>query len=121
MGPEELMIADRDYVRLVPLAGEGALADELERATVIPLERMPQEVVRMHSRVTYDIEGSTALRQVQLVYPDEADPAAGKVSVLAPVGAALLGLQEGQTIDWPFFPDGRLRRLRVVRAEPPTA
>lgn len=119
MGFEELVIADCDYVRLVSLAGDSALAEELERATVLPLERMPEGVVRMHSRVTYSIEGTAAERQVQLVYPDEADPAAGKVSVLAPVGAGLLGLQEGQTIDWPFFPDGNMRRLRVVRAEAP--
>lgn len=119
MESTELMIADRDYARLASLARDGALAEELGRATVVPLERMPSNVVRVHSRVTYHIEGSDEGREVELVFPDEADLAAGKVSVLAPVGAALLGLQEGQSIDWAFFPDGHARRLRVVRTLAP--
>jgi regulator of nucleoside diphosphate kinase len=113
MAEEELVIADVDYVRLAPLAGNLALAEELSRATVVPLERMPRNVVRMHSRVTYLDERSGERREVELVFPDEADLASGKVSVLAPVGSALLGLQAGQSIDWPF-PDGGMRRLRVA-------
>lgn len=119
MDDNELTIAERDYARLAALAGHGALADELSRANVVPMERMPPNVVRIHSRVTYAVEGLDEGREVELVFPDEADAAAGKVSVLAPVGAALLGLQEGQTIDWAHFPDGSTRRLRVVRTLPP--
>jgi regulator of nucleoside diphosphate kinase len=48
-----------------------------------------------------------------LVYPFEADASAGRISVLAPVGTALLGLVVGQTIEWPM-PSGQSRRLRVV-------
>ena len=119
MRNDELLIADRDYARLAALARGDALADELGRATVLPLARMPANVVRMHSRVTYQIDGAGDSREVELVFPEEADAAAGKVSVLAPVGAALLGLEEGQSIDWAFFPDGNVRRLRVLRTEAP--
>lgn len=57
---------------------------------------------------------------MQLVYPEEADAAAGRISVLAPVGSALLGLSVGQSIDWPFT-GGVIRRLRVeyIVAQPP--
>jgi len=112
MKNEDLLIADLDYARLAPLAAHKALGEELSRATVLPAARMPGNVVRMHSRVTYLDERSGERREVELVFPEEADLASGKVSVLAPVGSALLGLEEGQTIEWPF-PDGQVRRLRV--------
>lgn len=119
MRNDELVIAEIDHARLVSLAHGSALADELSRALVLPLAQMPANVVRMHSRVTYAIDGAGKPQEVVLVYPDEADLAAGKVSVLAPVGSALLGLEEGQEIDWSFFPDGNPRRLRVLKTEPP--
>lgn len=119
MTENELVIAAQDYAQLARLARNGVLSEELQRATVVPLERMPQNIVRMHSRVTYAIDGVKGEHEVQLVFPDEADASAGKVSVLAPVGAALLGLEEGQSIDWAFFPDGNVRCLRVIRTQPP--
>jgi len=118
MRNEELPIVDRDYARLVLLAGSKSLAEELSRATVISTERMPTNVVRMHSRITYLDERSGERREVELVFPEEADMASGKVSVLAPVGTALLGLEEGQSIEW-LFPDGHVRRLRVERTLAP--
>jgi regulator of nucleoside diphosphate kinase len=114
----DLKITTGDYARLVALGGDAPLAEELSRAAVVPEERMPRNVVRMHSRVTYLDEGLGKRREVQLVYPEEADLASGKISVLAPVGSALLGLAEGQSIDW-RFPRGDSRRLRVERAVPP--
>lgn len=52
-------------------------------------------------------------REIELVYPDEADPARGRISVLTPVGSALLGLRVGQEIPWDF-PDGAVHRLKVA-------
>lgn len=118
MKNDELMIVDRDYARLSTLESAGVLAEELGRATVVPVERVPDDVVRMHSVVTYEVEGMGERREVQLVFPEESDPSSGKVSVLAPVGVALLGLRAGQSIDWPF-PDGRVRRLCVERTAAP--
>ena len=118
MQNKELLIVDQDFARLAPLACDKTLAEELDRATVVPVERMPGNVVRMHSRVTYLDEYSGERREAELVFPDEADLARGKISVLAPVGSALLGLQEGQTIEW-LFPDGHVRCLLVERAWAP--
>lgn len=118
MDNNELTIGSGDYVRLMALGTAAPLANELSRAAVVPEERMPANVVRMHSRVTYLDENSGRRREVELVYPQEADPTRGKISVLAPVGSALLGLAEGQSIEW-SFPGGGLRRLRVERTVPP--
>jgi regulator of nucleoside diphosphate kinase len=112
MNEGSLIITDRDFLRVKALRPEGQLATELEDAIVVPADRLPCNVVTMHSRVRYVDETTGARREIQIVYPEQADPAEGRVSVLAPVGAALLGLAVGQTIEWPF-PDGRLRRLRV--------
>jgi len=68
----------------------------------------------MHSRVLYVDENSGIRREIELVYPDEANPAAGQISVLAPVGSALLGLTVGRSIDW-AYPDGNIHRLRIER------
>ena len=80
---------------------------------MLPASDVPEDVVTMHSQVSYIDETTGERRRVTLVYPDEADVPAGRVSVLAPVGAALLGLSTGQTIEWEF-PKGAHRRLRVL-------
>lgn len=111
---QELIVPLGDYVRLRELAGEHELAEELERAIVVSADRIPKNVVTMHSRLIYSDETAGTKREVQLVYPGEANPLAGMVSVLAPVGCALLGLTAGQSIDWEF-PEGKIHRLRVER------
>ncbi|MGH8226301.1 MAG: nucleoside diphosphate kinase regulator [Steroidobacteraceae bacterium] len=91
-----------------------ALADELDRARIVSPESIAGNVVTMNSRVVFEDESTGETREVSLVYPQDSDPAQGRLSVLAPVGTALLGLSAGQTIDWPL-PQGELRRYRVVR------
>ena len=90
-----------------------ALAAELGRANVVEPEDMPADVVTMNSRVTCvaDVGGET--HRLTLVYPPDADVDRHRVSVLAPVGTALLGLSVGQSIDW-NAPGGRSLRLRVT-------
>lgn len=89
-----------------------ALASELARAEVVEPTAMPANVVTMNSRVTFEDEATGDATTVTLVYPSAAG-VAGTVSILAPVGSALLGLAKGQHIDWPT-PDGHERRLRVL-------
>lgn len=113
-GQEDLFVSQNDFVRLQKLVGDHPLAEELDRAIVVPSDRIPKNIVTMHSRLIYLDERTGATREVELVYPDEAAPMAGKVSVLAPVGSALLGLSVGQSIDWEF-PNGEVHRLRVER------
>lgn len=90
-----------------------ALAEELNRATVLAPDQIPEGIVMMHSRVECE-DGVTGEKHVlTLVFPREADVDQGKVSVLAPVGSALLGLSVGQSIDWDA-PGGRRLKLRVT-------
>jgi regulator of nucleoside diphosphate kinase len=90
-----------------------ALEDEIETAEVVERSQIPADVVTMNSRIRFVDEESGDETEVTLVYPSEADASAGRVSVLAPVGTALLGLSVGQSIEWPM-PTGHSRRLRVV-------
>ena len=90
-----------------------ALSQELERAQVLPPEEIPAGIVTMHSRVECVDELHDEKHSLTLVYPQEADFDKGHVSVLAPVGSALLGLSVGQSIDW-TAPGGRQLRLRVT-------
>jgi regulator of nucleoside diphosphate kinase len=87
------------------------LEQELQRAKALPPERMPEGVVAMNSTVVFEDEETGHRRTVTLSYPADAK-GDGKVSVLAPVGSALLGLSVGQSIEWPA--PGGTRRLRIV-------
>ena len=67
----------------------------------------------MGSKVEFLDEETGEQHQVELVFPKDADMAANRVSVLTPIGAGLIGLSRGSTIDWPNR-QGALRRLRIV-------
>jgi regulator of nucleoside diphosphate kinase len=110
---ENLIISDKDFVRLSKLDNNGLLGYELSRAVVVPADQVPPNVVRMNSRVVYLDESNGISREVELVFPEDVDLDCGKISVLSPVGTALLGLEEGQIIDW-SFPNDPSRRLRVM-------
>jgi regulator of nucleoside diphosphate kinase len=86
------------------------LDQELERAEVV--EQMPPGVVTMNSTVVFEEEETGTRREIKLCYPQEARAEVGCISVLAPIGSALLGLSEGQRLEWEV-PGGR-RRLRIV-------
>lgn len=89
------------------------LEEELGRAVVVPPEKIPANVVTMNSKVRFRNEVTGEESEVTLVYPQEANVNEGKVSVLAPVGSALLGLSVGETIDWEM-PNGKVRRFKIV-------
>jgi len=91
------------------------LAREVARANVVPSGVVPAGLVTMGSKVEFRDDSTGQARTVTLVYPDEADLAAGKLSVLSPVGAALIGLSVGQSIEWQT-PSGGWRSLTVLRA-----
>ncbi|TBU95761.1 nucleoside diphosphate kinase regulator [Stutzerimonas kirkiae] len=92
-----------------------ALEQELSRAQVVQRSEMPAGVVTMNSRVHCRDEGSGKDYHLTLVYPQQAGKD-GTVSVLAPVGTALLGLSVGQHIDWPT-PAGKVIRLALLAVE----
>lgn len=89
------------------------LEGELARAVVVPRGEIPRDAVTMNSRVVFENETTGERREVTLVYPREADIDAGKISILVPVGTALLGLRVGQSIDWEL-PSGEKHRYRVI-------
>lgn len=76
------------------------LAEELDRATVVAPEKIARGVVTMYSTVAFRDEQSKQVRVVTLVYPKDENITEGKLSVMTPVGAALVGLTEGQSITW---------------------
>lgn len=89
-----------------------ALREEIDRADVVEPERIPADRVTMNSRVRFVDDDSTDAHEITLVFPGHADTERNRISVLAPVGSALLGLSIGDAIEWPL-PNGRTRRLRV--------
>jgi regulator of nucleoside diphosphate kinase len=109
---ELIMVSAADMAVLNLLRSYAPLRRELERAIVVSSSAMPPDVATLDSRVRYTDETEGVTRTVSLVYPSQADAAKGKVSVLAPVGTALLGLSEGESIEW-AFPDGSHRRLTL--------
>ena len=117
-----IVVSTKDASRLESmLASAGTDAGDVARELEVELARaeyrepndMPGDVVMMGSHVRCIDESTGEQHDVTLVYPHDADFAAGRVSILAPVGAALLGLSVGQTIQWPL-PGGRTTRLTVA-------
>lgn len=119
--PIVVSVEDRDRLRRLiehtaAATGE-SLEVELDRARVIPSCDVPPNVVVMNSDIEYEDTTTGQRRRVRLVYPSDANTTDGRVSVLAPLGCALLGLQVGHEIDWRM--PGGVRRLRVLAVTPP--
>lgn len=110
-----IIVSDVDIYRLRGLLGAGSeeLHAEIEQAIVMPVGEIPRGVVTMGSKVQARDLRTGRVEGFQLVYPRESDPASHRVSVLAPLGTALLGNSEGETVEW-SMPGGR-RSLRIER------
>lgn len=113
-----IVITEQDLQRLLPILDQSATAEselldeELHRATIVEQRRVSPDVVTMNSEVVYEDFATGARRTIRLVYPKDADLSRGWISVLAPIGSALLGLKVGQQIEWQL-PAGP-RRVFVV-------
>jgi regulator of nucleoside diphosphate kinase len=90
------------------------LSREIDRAQV--LEKGRPDLVAMGSRVTFRDNTTDQTRTVTLVYPEDADVAQNRISVLTPIGAALIGLSTGQSIAWQTL-EGQSRSLTVIAVE----
>lgn len=88
------------------------LLQEINRANVCARDKLPTDVVTMASEVEYVDERSGQARTVELVYPNHADASLGRISIMTPIGAGLIGLPVGSSILWPDR-DGRCRKLTV--------
>lgn len=93
------------------------LGAELERALIAGRDEVPHDVITMRTRVqVFDLK-SHERRELVLVFPWESDPTAGHISVLAPLGTALLGYREGDEVEWTM--PGGVRRLRIDKVVQP--
>jgi regulator of nucleoside diphosphate kinase len=108
-------LAETHITRNPEVADE--LLAELDRARVVADSRVAIDVVRMGSTVHFASDLGEE-RRVTLVFPGEADIAEGKVSILTPIGTALIGLSAGQSINWTAR-DGHVHRLTVDSVEAP--
>jgi regulator of nucleoside diphosphate kinase len=116
-----IIVTTTDQERLAALANAVMKRDpdvarelmgELDRATVVAADAAPTNVVRMGSTLTFRADDGV-VRRVTLVFPGDADIGSGKISILTPVGTALLGLSKGQSIKWAAR-DGRERQLTII-------
>lgn len=110
-----ITISSLDAERLESLIGHGhhALLDELARADIVEPHDMPPGVVTMNSTVRFAIDAPSKQFCLTLAYPKDMGQLEHAISVLTPVGTALLGLSEGDTIDWPRR-DGQAQHVRLL-------
>ena len=94
-------------------AAHEGLLEELGRAEIVAPQDMPAGVVTMNSTVRFQIDAPPEELRLTLVYPRDLANTADAISILTPVGSALLGLSVGDAIDWPR-PDGQLVRVRIL-------
>ena len=124
----KIILTEQDSDRLtrlleiLPLSqreASSALEDELARAEVVAAADVPHDVVTMNSRVAFEDMETGKRSEALLVYPHDAVRSNGAaISVLAPVGSALLGMRAGQSIEW-RMPSGKLKRYRVLDVNEP--
>ena len=122
MEKPHLIISSQDLARLNTMLEHQSkltptiihLEEELARAEVVAPQDVPTNVVSMNAKVLVTIAPAIEPTELHLVYPHDFRGDKGQVNVLAPVGAAILGLAEGQEIEWPQ-PDGHLMQVKIVK------
>jgi regulator of nucleoside diphosphate kinase len=113
--PDGIIVTNHDYARLRRLVDlrrgreeVEVLDSELERASLVSVREVPDDVVTMNSSVELEDVDTGERKVTSIVFPGAAAPANGRVSVLAPLGTALLGSRVGSAIEWPM-PGGAQR------------
>lgn len=109
--------ADRLYnlIETLPAKSLAAVQDleiELDRANIVDPKEVPPGIVTMNSTVDFIVEATNEEFVLTLVYPKDIDASGEKISVLAPVGSALLGLSQGDEIEWPK-PGGGVIKVKI--------
>lgn len=109
------VVTELDVVRLTKLGAAcwpSGLSDALDLAEQVPSPQVPANVVTMYTQVRVLEHGAQEPKKLTVCYPDDAEPALGFVSVLSPVGAALLGLRVGAHARW-VTPQGEARSAQI--------
>lgn len=127
----EITISSLDASRLEALIerlpnqhfpGRANLEEELARATIVEPRLMPSNIVTMNSTVRFIIEPTKDEFKLTLVYPKDIDSSGKKISILAPIGSALLGLTIGDQIEWPKPGGGTLKvKISEITYQPERA
>lgn len=119
MNEDAILMTERDYIRLRHILSFQNSSEfenlevELDRAKIIDDRAVPPGLVKMDSKFKFEVINESKTMIITIVYPEDADFASGKISVLAPLGSALIGLQVDQEINW-MFPDGKIKRLKIL-------
>jgi len=119
MKDDVILMTERDYLRIKHiLSFQNSdefenLELELDRAKIIDEASVPSGLVQMNTKFKFEVVTEKKEMTITIVYPEDANFAEGKISVLAPLGSALIGLQIGQEINW-MFPDGKLKKLKIL-------
>lgn len=111
-----LLLANSLHARASNLALRN-LRDELERAEIIDPAVFPADVVMMDSTVEFEDLETGEIAEYTITFPERADVDAGRISILAPIGTALIGCREGSVVKWST--PGGIRRLKVRRITSP--
>ena len=122
MNKPHIIISEQDLHRLETMlehqdkftATMELLEEELARAEVVAPKDVPNNVVSMNARVLITIAPATESTEITLVYPHDFNGDKGQVNIIAPIGTAILGLAEGQEIEWPQ-PDGQIMKVKIEK------
>lgn len=93
------------------------LSDELDRAAVVDASALPADVVTMNSTVEFEDLGTGEVEEYTITFPDRADLDLKRISILAPIGTALIGCRAGDIVKWST--PGGIRQLKVRNVTPP--
>ncbi|MDM1246308.1 nucleoside diphosphate kinase regulator [Acinetobacter sichuanensis] len=122
MAQPNIIISEQDLHRLETMLENQAkltptmehLEEELARAEVVTPQDIPTNIVTMNAKVLITIAPAKEATEITLVYPHDFRGEKGQVNVVAPIGAAILGLAEGQEIEWPQ-PDGHTMKVKIEK------
>ena len=95
------------------------LRQELDRAAVIDPAAIPSDVVTMESHVEFEDLGTNEVEDYTITFPDRANVEEKRLSILAPIGTALIGCRTGDVVSWAT--PGGIRQLKIRRVTPPLA
>jgi regulator of nucleoside diphosphate kinase len=119
MNEDVLLITEKDLLRIKNILEYQSSEDfenlelELDRAKIISDAQVPPDLVTMNSKIRFLNTQDDKEMIISIVYPQDANFAEGKISVLASLGSALIGLRVGQSINW-MFPDGKTKTLKIL-------
>lgn len=128
---QNICLLEMDKQRLVKLIDDAILdnvknkemmkdlSKEINRAEVVGLEALPKDVITMNSRILLSLDGMD--EEIMLVYPHEANADENRISVLSPVGTAIIGYREGDWVEWKV-PSGVVKvEIKKVLSQPEAA